>query len=71
MYVSWLFVEKLCVSDYFSNVEYQEDLCATLNPSKTKDLKELKQSLKHSCSIYLKGFLENPGLSKKAILIVQ
>ena len=26
-------MEKLCVSDYFSNVKYQ-DLCATINPSK-------------------------------------
>ena len=36
-----LFVEKLCVSDFFSNVEYQ-NLYATINPSKTEDLKEQK-----------------------------
>ena len=41
--VSWLFMEKLCVSDYFSNVEYQ-NLCATINLSKIKDLEEQKQA---------------------------
>ena len=46
MYVLGLFKEKLCVSDYLSNVEYK-DLCATINPSKIKDLEEQKQSLKH------------------------
>ena len=44
MYVSGLFMEKLCLSDYFSNVEYQ-DLCATIN--QIKDLEEQKQSIKH------------------------
>ena len=48
MYVSWLFVEKLCLSDYFSYVEYQ-DLCATIN--QIKDLEVQKQSLKHLCNI--------------------
>ena len=31
--------ENLCVLDYFFNVEYQ-NLCATINLSKIKDLKE-------------------------------
>ena len=53
-----------------SDVEYQ-DLCATINLSKIKDLKEQKQSLKHLCNINLIGFLEKPGLNKKAILNVQ
>ena len=46
--VWWFFVEKLCVSDFFSNVKYQ-DLCATINLSrlKIKDLEDQKQSLKH------------------------
>ena len=39
MYVSRLFMEKLCVSDYFSNVQYQ-DLSAIINPSKIKDLEK-------------------------------
>ena len=39
MYVSSLFVEKLFVSDYFSNVEYQK-LFATINPSEIKDFEE-------------------------------
>ena len=30
---------KSCVSDYFSNVKYQ-DLCATINSSKIKDLED-------------------------------
>ena len=33
MYVSWLFAAKLCISDYFSYVEYQ-DLCATISAIK-------------------------------------
>ena len=44
-------MEKLCASDYFSNVEYQ-DLCATINPSKIKDLEEQKQSLKQNMHVY-------------------
>ena len=55
-------MEKLCVSDYFSNIRYQ-DLGATINPSKIKDLKEQKPSLKHLCNINFIGFLEKPGLS--------
>ena len=66
MYVSWLFVAKLCISDYFSYVEYQ-DLCATINPSKIKDLEEQKQSLKHLCNINWIGFLEKPGLIVRVI----
>ena len=46
MYVLWLLMEKLCVYRSISlNVKYQ-DLCATINPSKIKDLEEQKQSLK-------------------------
>ena len=39
---------KSCVSDYFNNVEYQ-DLCATINPSKIKDL-ENKNNLWNICA---------------------
>ena len=67
-------MEKLCLWDNFSNVEYP-DLCATITPSKIKDLEEQKQSLKHLCNINLIGFLEKPGLIdfvfKKAILNIQ
>ena len=66
MYVSWLLVEKLCVSDYFTNVEYQ-DLCATISLSKIKDLEEQKQSLKHLFNINWIGFLEKPGLIVRVI----
>ena len=61
MYVSRLFMENLCLCDYFSNVKYL-DLCATINPSNIKDLEEQKQSLKHLCNINLIGFLEKTGL---------
>ena len=53
MYVWWLFVEK---SDYFYNVKYQ-DLCATINPTKTKDLEDQKQFLKHLYNNNVIGFL--------------
>ena len=55
-------MEKLYVLDYFSNIEYQ-DLCATINPSKIKDLEEQKQSPKHLCNISVIGFLEKQGLN--------
>ena len=35
----------------FYNVKYQEDLCATINPSKIKYLQNRKQSLKYLCNI--------------------
>ena len=38
MCVWWLSMEKLCVWDYFSNVKNQ-DLCATINLSRSKILK--------------------------------
>ena len=53
-------MEKLCVSDYFFNVEYLE-LFATINPSKIKDHEEQKHSLKHLCNINLIGSLVKPG----------
>ena len=36
-------MEKFCVLDYYSNVEYQ-GLCATINLSKIKDLEKQEES---------------------------
>ena len=50
-----------CVSNYFSNVKYQ-DLCATINPSKSMILK-IKNNLKTFVQHNLIGFLEKSCLN--------
>ena len=52
----------------FSNVKYQ-DLCATINPLKIKDLQKLKTISKYLCNNNLIGFLQKPD--SKTVFLFQ
>ena len=56
LHVCFMIICGKVMCTYLSNVEYQ-DLCATKNLSKIKNIEEQKQSLKHLCNIVVSCFL--------------